>query len=143
MSAPKSANTVALELTFAYAHAFGALAPYFRALAQGRALASKCTACGRTWFPPRMTCVCGAETESVELSGSGSVEVLTSGPGVVPLTTIAGELWFALVRFDGASNLSLVRCDSAGIAVGDRGRLVPSSQPGPHPATHVVFVRDS
>ena len=143
MSAPTLPSTVALELTFAYTHRFGALAPYFLALLEGRAIASRCRACNATWFPPRMICVCGVRTESVELSGSGSVEAITSGPGIVPLTDITGELTFALVRFDGASNRTLVRCDGTEMMIGDRGRLVAAPKAGPHPATAAVFVRDA
>lgn len=141
MTASATPWTVPLAITFEYAHAFGALAPYFAALAEGRALGALCTVCSKTWFPPRMVCACGNATAWKELPGTGTVEAVTAGPGAVPLTTVSGELAFALVRFDGAGNLALVRCEPpGGIAVGIRGGLARAPLRGPHPASAAVFV---
>jgi hypothetical protein len=58
------------------------------------------------------------------LPATGSVEAVTLGPGAVPLSTVSGELAFALIRFDGAGNLALARCEPSGAVVaGIRGRL--------------------
>ena len=136
-----SSSTVPLTIKFEYAHSFGALAPYFAALVEGRALAARCGGCSKIWFPPRMVCTCGSATEWKELPGTGTVEAVTSGPGAVPLTTVAGELAFALVRFDGAGNLALARCvPPAAIDIGVRGRLARAPVRGLHPASSVVFV---
>jgi uncharacterized OB-fold protein len=135
--------TVPLTIAFEYTHTFGALAPYFVALTEGRALGAICAACREIWFPPRMVCACGGATEWKELSGNGTVEAVTSGPGAVPLSSVAGELTFALVRFDGAGNLAVIRCDeTAGIDVGSRGRLARAPVRGAHPASSVMFVLD-
>ncbi len=133
--------TVPLTVRFEYAHTFGALAPYFEALVKGRALGAVCAGCGKVWFPPRLICACGGATEWKELPGTGTVNAITSGPGAVPLTTVSGELAFALVRFDGADNLALVRCEPPGaIAVDSRGRLACAPVRGAHPASSIVFV---
>ena len=138
---PDTPPTLPLTIKFEYAHSFGALAPYFAALTEGRALGAKCAACGKVWFLPRMVCACGSATEWKELPGTGIVEAVTSGPGAVPLSSVTGELAFALVRFDGADNLALVRCATpGGIDVGSRGRLAPAAVRGSHPASSVVFV---
>ena len=136
--------TVPLTIAFEYTHSFGALAPYFVALTEGRALGAMCAKCSKVWFPPRMVCACGGATEWKELSGTGTVEAITRGPGAVPLSSVAGELTFALVRFDGAGNLALVRCDAPGaIDVGSRGRLAHAPVRGSHPASSVVFLLDA
>ena len=135
--------TIPLTIAFEYTHSFGALAPYFTALTECRALGAMCAACSKVWFPPRMVCACGGATEWKQLSGSGVVEAVTWGPGAVPLSSVEGELTFALVRFDGAGNLALVRCDApGGIDVGARGRLARAPVRGSHPASSVVFVLD-
>jgi uncharacterized OB-fold protein len=136
----KSPHTVSLTTTFEYAHPLGALAPYFEALAEGRALGAKCSRCAKVWFPPRIVCTCGEATAWEHLSGTGTIEVLTKGPGTVPLSTTSGDLVFALVRFDGADNLALVRCEAtATLGAGMRGRLTRATARGPHPASAVVF----
>ena len=136
--------TVPLTIAFEYTHSFGALAPYFVALTEGRALGAMCAKCSKVWFPPRMICACGGATEWNELSGTGTVEAVTSGPGAVPLSSVAGELTFALVRFDGAGNLALVRCEPPGeLVVGIRGRLARAPVRGAHPASSAVFVREA
>jgi uncharacterized OB-fold protein len=137
-------SIVPLSITFEYAHPFGALAPYFAALAEGRALGAMCASCGKVWFPPRMVCACGGVTEWKELPGTGTVEAVTSGPGAVPLSTVSGDLAFALIRFDGAGNLALVRCEPSGeLVVGIRGRLARAPVRGAHPASSAVFVREA
>jgi uncharacterized OB-fold protein len=137
-------SIVPLSITFEYAHTFGALEPYFAALAEGRALGAMCACCGRVWFPPRMVCACGSATEWTDLPGTGTVEAVTSGPGAVPLSTVSGELAFALIRFDGAGNLALVRCEpSSAVVVGIRGRLARAQARGSHPASSAVFVPEA
>ena len=141
MSTPVAHAGVTLTLAFEYAHSFGALAPYFAALEKGRALGTACTGCGRVGFPPRMICTCGGRTEWKPLPGTGTVEVVTTGPGAVPLAAVQGELAYALIRFDGAGNRALARCESAGtITAGMRGRLACAPVRGPHPASAAVFV---
>jgi uncharacterized OB-fold protein len=136
----KSPLTVSLTTTFQYAHPLGALAPYFEALTEGRALGAKCSRCAKVWFPPRIVCTCGEATTWEDLPGTGIIEVFTTGPGMVPLSTVSGNLVFALVRFDGADNLALVRCDATATPdSGMRGRLTRAATRGPHPASAVVF----
>lgn len=78
----------------------GDLAPYFDALKEGKALASKCDACGKTAFPARLRCAdCGNDQVGWHaLSGRAKVVFRSDGMG--------GS--FALVQFDGADTQSTV-----------------------------------
>jgi uncharacterized OB-fold protein len=136
----KARSGVSLTTTFEYAHPLGALAPYFEALTEGRALGAGCLRCMKVWFPPRIVCTCGEATVWEHLPGSGTIEVVTAGPGMVPMSTKSGDLVFALVRFDGADNLALVRCEAADtLGAGTRGRLTTAANRSPHPASAAVF----
>ena len=126
------------RMTLDYAIPSGILTPYFDALAEGRALASRCATCNHIAFPARTTCqrCAGQQINWIELAGTANILFRTDGP--------TGN--FALVRFDGADTNSTVGLDipeaqdglatprpqtptDAGVL---RGRLVrpPGAQPG-------------
>ena len=52
---------------------------YYRRLAAGRPATTRCPACERTAFPPRVRCErCGGATEWVELPPTGTLEAFTT-----------------------------------------------------------------
>ncbi len=109
-------------MSLRYSHPLGERGPYFAGLQGGRAIASRCPACGRAWFPPRHCCVAGFHWEP--LAGTGTVVVATDG--------------FALIAMDGADNLALgVLREPA--QVGDRVRIALTPGPTEHPAQAVFF----
>jgi len=63
-------------------HTYGLLTPFFKGLAEGKLLATKCTnpACSQnsTWLPPRADCPdCYARTEWVEVPNEGTIYTYT------------------------------------------------------------------
>ncbi|MEP3435772.1 MAG: zinc ribbon domain-containing protein [Hoeflea sp.] len=104
-----------LTLTLNYTLPEGELSPYFDALRNGRALASRCAGCGWLSFPARVRCEkCGTGTHDwVELSGKARVIFRTDG--------VAAS--HALVRFDGADGATLVALQNPE-EINEGGRLV-------------------
>jgi hypothetical protein len=138
-------RTVPLTLTLNYAHPLGALAPYFRGLEQGRAVAARCPACGRTWFPPRLACPDhGWATDWVELSGRGRVVSVTLADSTLPFGVVRERRAFALVALDGAVNLAFGRVagNPTAARVGLKVRLERAPGPWPHPAQAAWFAAD-
>ena len=141
-SAPAAA-TVDVTLTLRYAHALGGLAPYFEGLAAGRAVASTCSGCGRTWFPPRLGCCSRAgAAQWTTLAGAGRVVAGTSGGGTLPFGGGPAGEGLALIALDGADNLAIGWVDGFGgePPEGARVRLVTSGRPTPHPAQAARYV---
>ena len=94
-----------LALCLDYDLGEGFLGPYLSGLRHGRAVAGRCTACGRVALPPEATCLCGAGAVTAHpLPGWATVIWRTTGQD--------GDV--ALVRFDGADTLSLARLDGFG-----------------------------
>jgi uncharacterized OB-fold protein len=61
-----------------YIHSYAQDSPFFRGLAEGKLLGSKCTKCGHKFATPRSHCMeCGAETEWVEVPQEGKVHTWT------------------------------------------------------------------
>lgn len=136
---------VPLTLTLNYAHPLGALAPYFRGLEEGRAVAARCPACGRTWFPPRLACPDhGWATDWVELSGRGRVVSVTVAESTLPFGAARERRALALVALDGAANLAFGRLagDPAAARPGLKVRLERAPGAWPHPAQAAWFVAD-
>lgn len=132
-----------LHLTLHYQHGLGGLAPYFTGLSQGRAVASRCKACGRAWCPPHLCCPAdGSEVDWVELQGTGSVISLTETATELPLGSATATYLFGLVRLDGAENAMFARLDlpEAERRPTARVRLVKALGEWPHPAQSAVFV---
>lgn len=102
------------KVTLDYDLPKGRLAPYFEALARGRALSESCDACGRVQFPPSGACgACGGQAMTWKpLSGVADVLHRTDTPDTA----------FALARFLGADNAALVRIENTGV-VTLRGQL--------------------
>lgn len=137
--------SVPLTLTLRYAHPLGALAPYFRGLEEGRAVAARCPACGRQWFPPRLACPeHGLVTDWVELSGKGRVVSLTVAESTLPFGAGRERRAFALIALDGAVNLAFGRLagDPSHARSGLRVRLERAPGPWPHPAQAAWFTAD-
>ena len=129
-----------LTLALRYARGVGDLSPYFDGLAKGVARATRCAACGRAWFPPRLTCPAGhTGLEWIALPGTGIVRTLTQGEGRLPFEADARPLVLALVAMEGADNLALGRIDASEVRPGDRVQLVPDAGPRGGRAWSAVF----
>lgn len=113
---------IPIVTTFHYTHPLGARTPYFKGLLQARAVANRCGACGRGYFPPRACC--GADFQWEELAGTGTVVAATDG--------------FALIAMDGADNLALGAMREPALP-GCRVRLMLASEPTEHPAQAAWF----
>lgn len=89
------------ELSLHYTVAFGQLAPFAEAVAEGRALASNCRHCGFTAFPPRVICPTCQRADFAwrELSGTARIIQRTAG----------ADQAFALAQFAGADTQTVVR----------------------------------
>lgn len=95
------------QLSLDYTLAPGWMSPFIDGLLDGRAVASKCSACARVSFPPQRTCVCGAR-ESVWIKLSGKAEIV--------FRTTGADGDFALVQFEGADTKTVARLDGFGAA---------------------------
>lgn len=134
--------TIRLNLTLGYDHGTGTLGDYFRALAEGRALAARCGACGQTWFPPHTRCPeDGGTCEAVDLDGYGIVVAATRTRTRLPFTDEDRQVIFVLVAMAGADNAAFGRLEnfSGANATGERVRLVAAAGPLGHPAQGAVF----
>lgn len=143
MSRASKSTGSPIEITLRYAHSPGGLAPYLEGLAAGRAVASTCAACGRTWFPPRLGCC--SRTGPVQwtrLAGTGRIIAATNGGGTLPFGGGPAGEGLALIALDGADNLALGWVDGFGEVPpeGTRVRLVTSGRQPPHPAQAARFV---
>ena len=138
-----SADIMRADLIFSwrYSHGLGALAPFFAALTQGRALATQCLMCKTTWFPPRMTCPDhGPLAEWRELTGTGTVRTVTRTTLSLPLTGRGSAAVLALIAMDGASNLVVGRIAGAMDAEpGARVRMAVDAGTTTHPIQSMVF----
>lgn len=137
-----SEGTIRLDLHLGYDHGPGALGDYFRALAEGRALAGRCGTCERTWFPPHARCPeDGGTCEAVDLDGRGVVVAETRTRTRLPFTGEDREVTFVLVVMAGADNAAFGRLEnySGANATGQRVRLVAVAEPLGHPAQGAVF----
>lgn len=106
-----------LRLTLEHRLPKGRLAPYFEALAQGKALAERCGSCGRVQFPPGGIC---GDCDATELAWTE-----LSGAVVVIHRTDTPDRAFALVRFEGARNSAVVAVANPDF-LSSRGRLTTS-----------------
>ena len=139
---------VDLGLSLSYRHGFGDLSPFFKALLEGRALASRCPACGDVRYPPRLVCPRdGTATQWQALSGEGSLTAFTIGRCRLPLGQDERDHIFGEVAMDGASNRVFARIAAAAeqLQPGVRVRLAPPvapslAPPPPHPIQALVFI---
>lgn len=132
-----------MELRLTYAHGVGDLQPYFEALGHGRALASRCSVCGRVWFPPHIHCPAdGGAGEWVELDGRGEIVSATRTHSRLPMAETSADHVFVLVAMDGADNAAFGRLragtDDPGL-VGRRVGLAGVTEAVPHPAQGTLF----
>lgn len=138
-------DVVTIDLHLRYMHSLGALQPYFKGLQAGRAMATRCPHCKRTWFPPRLVCPHDhADAEWTPLNGYGRIVSVTTGNSRLPLSNTTAEYTFALIALDGADNVAFGRIVGEAIALepGCRVRLTPAPTPGLHPAQAACFVPD-
>ena len=134
---------VTIDLVLRYTCAFGDIAPYFEGLSVGRAVASKCATCRRTWFPPRLGCCSRKDpTQWTTLAGSGRIVAGTNGGGTLPFGGGPAGEGLALIALDGADNLALGWVDGFGHEppADARVRLVASDHHPPHPAQAARYV---
>ena len=132
-----------IEITLRYTHSLGGLAPYFEGLEEGRAIASTCATCGRTWFPPRLGCCSRAGPIGwTTLDGAGRIVAGTNGGGTLPFGGGPAGEGIALVALDGADNLALGWVDGCGAIPpeGARVRLATSDTQPAHPVQSARFV---
>jgi uncharacterized OB-fold protein len=132
-----------LELRLRYAHGTGALQPYFDALRGGRALASRCPACGRVWFPSHIHCPDdGTACGWLDLEGHGRVVSATETHARLPFAEAAAAHVFVLVAMQGADNAAFGRL-TPGVPgrnlAGRRVGLVGVADAVPHPAQAALF----
>lgn len=140
---PDAADVVKLPLALLHRHPLGELTPYFRGLQAGRAVATRCPTCGRTWFPPRLDCPeHGGGVQWVELSGRAQVVSVTVTQGVLPFGSETARRVFALVALEGAENLAFARLAGAAEFAGSGAWTWISRAVGvwPHPAQSACFV---
>ncbi len=131
-----------LEFSLRYDHGLGELAPYFKALEEGRAMARRCIACGRVWFPPHISCPEDAQPcEWLELDGTGTVVSVSESRLRLPFAETEQDHVFALVNMDGADNATFARLATSArnAAPGIRARLVASYSEKGHPAQSAIF----
>ena len=143
MSGVENLDRPNIDVTLRYAHALGGLAPYFKGLAAGLAVASICPVCRRTWFPPRLGCCSrSGSVRWTTLAGTGRVVAGTSGGGTLPFGGGPAGEGLALIALDGADNLALGWVDGLGgePPEGARVRLVTSGRHPPHPAQAARYV---
>ena len=134
---------VPLRLELAYNHALGELSPYFNGLLHGRAMATRCPACGKAWCPPRLVChTDNSPTSWIELAGTGTLVSSTRTTTALPMTKEARTCIFALTRLDGAENCLLARMEASEPmpSPGQRVRLVRAPGDWPHPAQAALLV---
>lgn len=139
-------HAVPLTLTLRYRHPLGDLAPYFRGLEAGRAVAARCPECGRTWFPPRLVCsLHDRDVEWTDLTGLGRIVSVTVTETALPFGVTRERRAFALISLDGAENLAFGRLasDPAEARAGQRVRLARAPGDWPHPAQAAWFVAES
>ncbi len=131
-----------LDLHLHYRHGLGESAPFFDALADGKAVASLCPKCNDRRFPPRILCPHDrTPTESRKLSGEGVLVRFTIGAASSLLVTDGSDTVFGEVAMDGADNRVLARIEAAAdsLAAGQRVRLAePHGEVG-HPIQYLVF----
>ena len=143
MSHTPQSTGAPIEVTLRYTHSLGGLAPYLEGLAAGRAIASSCPTCRRTWFPPRPGC-CSHRGPArwTALAGTGRIVAGTNGGGPLPFGGGAAGEGLALIALDGADNFALGWVDGFGAVPpeGARVRLVTSGHRPPHPAQGARFV---
>jgi uncharacterized protein len=107
-----------------YIHSYAEDSPFFLGLAQGKLLGSRCTArgCGFRFATPRSHCmVCGRPTEGFELPLRGRLHSWTTCHFGSEAFLKETPYNLALVEFDGADSLLLVRlkdCVESEIYVG-------------------------
>ena len=132
-----ASNYFPLKVELEYSYSLGALKPYFDALVESRALASRCSKCGKVSFPPRIVCDDDqTKTEWIELAGSGEIIEFSTGKDA------NGErAAFALIQMSGASNYCLGRLEELDLDVGDNVRIHALDMENTHPAQRVVFKR--
>jgi len=137
-----NAATTPLELFLRYDHGSGALGGYFDALAEGRARASRCATCGRTWFPPHPRCPDdGGDCVELDLAGDGIVVSETRTRTRLPFTEVDADVTFVLVEMTDADNAAFGRLEgfAGDDATGAAVRLAPPAGPLGHPAQALVF----
>lgn len=137
-------RTIPLTLTLRYAHPLGELAPYFRGLEDGRAVASRCPVCARAWFPPRLTCPEHGATTWADLSGKGRVVGVSIADSTLPFGTDNVRRAFLMVALDGAETAAFGRFagDPDTARTGMRVRLARAPGTWPHPAQAAWFAID-
>lgn len=100
-------EVLGLDWQQSYRHSLGKYSRFFLELENGRFLATRCPACGKTWAPPRPVCPDDLTVTSwVELSGLGHVvsfSVLHYAPALA--AHLPTPYVLAYVKMDGADTL--------------------------------------
>jgi len=110
--------------TIDYIHSYAEDSPFFLGLAQGKLLGSRCTNrdCGFRYATPRSHCMeCGGPTEWIELPKRGRVHSWTTCHFGSEAFLSETPYNLALIEFDGADSILLVRlkeCVESQIYVG-------------------------
>ncbi len=93
-----------------YLHSYAQDSPFFRGLAEGKLLGSRCEACRYTYATPRAACMyCGSPTQWVELPLQGRVHSYTTCYFGSEAFLKETPFHLILVEFDGVDTLFLSR----------------------------------
>jgi len=143
----RQVERIALSWTQQYNHSLGKYSKFFLELEQERFLATACTACERTYAPPRPLCPrCLAITRWTELSGAGTVEtfaVMHFGSGMnEDARGLEAPFVLAYVHLDGADTLfpHVLEAPPERVRRGLRVRVAYRTGPVDHPIHLMHFV---
>ena len=91
-----------IEMWQRYRHVVGYADPFYLGIEQGVLRATRCDACGRSWFPPRRYCDADLEeTRWYDLPGTGRVVSATRVHTPPPFGGIEVPYILASIRLDG------------------------------------------
>ncbi len=98
----ESLTLLHIEMTQRYRHTLGHAHPFYRGIEAGVLRATRCDACGRSWFPPRRFCDDDLEeTGWYDLPGTGTVVAATRVHSPPPFGGVEVPYLLASIRLDG------------------------------------------
>jgi uncharacterized OB-fold protein len=141
----RQVEQLTLELTQSYQHSLGKYSRFFTELENHRFFATHCTACSKTYAPPRPLCPdCLTITEWKELAGTGTLEtwsVMHFGSGAnEDVNNLKTPYILAYVLLDGASTLFPHILMADAVHYGMRVRVNYVDDPVQHPIHLMHFV---
>ena len=133
-----------IEMSQSYRHAVGYADPFYRGVEQGVLRATRCDACGASWFPPRRFCDYDLEeTGWYDLPGTGTVMAATRVHSPPPFGGIEAPYILASIRLDGVHGGITHRV--LGVDIPEKGTVVTvkfMNEAPAHPLLRVAFAVD-